>query len=327
MEALAGYVMPDEKLWVQDFISLLDDYIASLDVRPTSKTAYRKGARYFLEWLLSQSMIQKYPTKEDAIRYKDHLTSTHKATTAASYLTAARSLCAYIRATTGTPNPFEGVKNPKSKSGSAKDALTADQARRLLASIPRETMTDKRDYAIVCLLLHTGLRTIEVSRANVDDMRRLMGISVLYVWGKGRDSRDDFVKLTSTCESAIRDYMTARVETVGALDGASPLFASTSNRAMEGRLTTRSISRICKSALRAAGFDSDRLTAHSLRHTAVTLALEAGAPLRKVQRMARHANPATTERYSHDLRRLEDSAEDAIESVLIEPDSGSADQS
>ena len=68
--------------------------------------------------------------------------------------------------------------------------------------------------------------------------------------------------------------------------------------------------------MRTAGLDDGRLTAHSFRHTAVTCALLAGASIRDVQQMARHASPLTTERYAHDLRRLEDAAEDKLEALL-----------
>lgn len=64
-------------------------------------------------------------------------------------------------------------------------------------------------------------------------------------------------------------------------------------------MTTRAISGRVKGKLQAAGYDSDRLTAHSLRHSAVTLARLAGQDLEEVQQFARHANIATTLIYDH----------------------------
>ena len=67
------------------------------------------------------------------------------------------------------------------------------------------------------------------------------------------------------------------------------------------RLSPQGVSRTVKQALMAAGLNSPRLTAHSLRHTAVTLALSGGATLQQVQQFARHRLIETTLRYAHNL--------------------------
>ncbi len=61
--------------------------------------------------------------------------------------------------------------------------------------------------------------------------------------------------------------------------------------------------------LKRAGLDSSRLSAHSLRHTAITLALKGGATLQQAQAMARHTDPKTTLVYVHNLARVEAGAE------------------
>ena len=54
-----------------------------------------------------------------------------------------------------------------------------------------------------------------------------------------------------------------------------------------------------KRAMQQAGFDSDRITAHTLRHTAGTNTQEITGNLYLTQKYMRHANPATTEIYLH----------------------------
>jgi len=81
-------------------------------------------------------------------------------------------------------------------------------------------------------------------------------------------------------------------------------------------MTTRSISRIVKAALKGAGMDSDRLTAHSLRHTAVTLSLLAGASIQEAQSMVRHSNINTTLIYAHNIDRIGKAAERRIDTLL-----------
>ena len=65
-----------------------------------------------------------------------------------------------------------------------------------------------------------------------------------------------------------------------------------------------------------AGINSDRITAHSMRHTAVTLALIGGASIQEAQSMARHTNINTTMIYAHNLDRLDSPAESKIEALL-----------
>lgn len=65
-----------------------------------------------------------------------------------------------------------------------------------------------------------------------------------------------------------------------------------------------------------AGLDDDRLTTHSLWHTAVTLALLGGATLQQAQSMARHTNINTTLVYSHNLDRVSQAGEFAVDKML-----------
>ena len=51
--------------------------------------------------------------------------------------------------------------------------------------------------------------------------------------------------------------------------------------------------------MKEAGFNSERLTAHSLRHTAGTNAMQLTGDLYTTQQYMRHSSPATTEIYLH----------------------------
>lgn len=95
-----------------------------------------------------------------------------------------------------------------------------------------------------------------------------------------------------------------------------PLFTSLSNNKGQ-RLTTRSISGIVKERLKNAGYNSSRLTVHSLRHTAVTLSLLAGKDLAEVQQFARHVNITTTMIYNHALDKAKNSCSEAITEAII----------
>ena len=64
--------------------------------------------------------------------------------------------------------------------------------------------------------------------------------------------------------------------------------------------------------MRRVGINSERLTPHSLRHTAISLAIEGGASLTQAQAMARHASPTTTMVYFHNTNRIRDAAEKCV---------------
>lgn len=303
-------IATSQALAPEGYSALIELYIASLDVAPKSKTTYRKATKHFLEWFAAQSI--ETPTREDILNYKSDLMSKYKACTVSSYMSAVKSFFAFLEATGRYPNIAAGIKGAKATRGFKKDALSAAQALKVMNGIDRSTLEGLRDYALVNLLIRTGLRTIEAERADIGDIRAEAGESLLYIQGKGRDSKDAFVVLTEATAQPIREYLRAR----GRQTDNAPLFASCSDRNKGGRLTTRSISRIVKGALRAAGLDSERLTAHSLRHTAVTLSLLAGATIQEAQQLARHSSVNTTMIYAHNIDRIAKAPERRIDELL-----------
>jgi integrase/recombinase XerC len=144
-----------------------------------------------------------------------------------------------------------------------------------------------------------GLRDIEVSRANVEDISAVGGRAVLYLRGENQDEQVDYVKLTEPVKEAVNGYLREQ----GEFHPSAPLFTSLSRNSRGSRLSTRSISEIAKQRLRDAGYDSDKLTAHSFRHSAIALSLLGGLSLQEAQRFARHNDISSTLTYAHHLER------------------------
>lgn len=271
-------------------------YMASLDL-PSEKSfeSYLKCLRPFASYLAENGITQ--PCREDIVMFKKQLqASGHKPSTVQNYITAIKRFFKWTAGEGLYPDIAANVKGAKVDHGHKKDAFTAGDIKRILSRIDTSTLTGKRDYAVIALMVTDGLRTIEVARANVEDLRKAGGRTVLYVQGKGHEEKAVFVNVSAPVEDAIRDYLAAR----GKAAGSEPLFASASNNNEGGRMSTRSISRLAKEAFIAAGYNSDKLTAHSLRHTAVTLAIKSGKAVTAVQQFARHANIATTQIYIHE---------------------------
>ena len=162
--------------------------------------------------------------------------------------------------------------------------------------IRRSTEQGKRLYAIYLLAVNAGLRTIEIHRANVKDLETKGGQAWLYVWGKGHAEPDQKKAIAPEVAAAVRDYLESRTDRP---TGSSPLFVSTGNRSGGRRIAATTISTMLKRAMQQAGFDSERLTPHSLRHSTGTAVQGLTGDLYATQKYMRHSNPATTEIYLH----------------------------
>lgn len=269
-------------------------FVAFADVKEKSVQTYTRALRQMFKYFAENGISN--PQRDDIINYRESLKERGlKPSSVQAYITAARLFFAWTEQERIYPNIAAHVKGAKINREHKKDYLTTAQCRNTLAGIDRSSLTGLRDYAIVTLTMMCALRTIEVSRADIGDLRTLGDDTALYVQGKGRDEKAEFVKVPPEVEDAIRAYLKARGET----DPSAPLFCSTSNNSKGERMTTRSISGICKAAMVEAGYNSSRLTAHSLRHTGVTLALLNGETLEQAQKFARHSQISTTMIYNH----------------------------
>jgi integrase/recombinase XerC/integrase/recombinase XerD len=291
---------------------LVDSFIASQDVKESSKLLYRRTLKQYFNWVDKKSYLLSEIARPQLLEYKEELLNSNMSSlTVGSYITSVRRFYEWTEANKYYPNVAKGIKTPKRKQQFKKQPLLPAQATALLSYYQDKAL---RDYAIVNLLLRTGLRTIEVIRANVEDITFKGSQRVLLIQGKGRDEKDNFVLLTDKTYQPIAQYLATR----GNINGSEPLFTSTSNNSKGERLTTRSISYIAKEGLKAIGLDERAFTAHSLRHTTAVNILRAGGSLETAQFTLRHSNPATTQIYTATLneeRRLQNSGEALIDSL------------
>lgn len=292
--------------------SLLSDFIDYLDVSPATVQTYSKSLRQLFRYLTAQGISN--PTRESLLEFRKSLENDgHKASTIALYLAAARRFFTWCEQKGIYPNVASGIKAPRISKGHKKDCMNGTQVLQVMNGIDRSSLEGLRNYAVLALMATCGLRTVEVVRANVEDLRNECGVHVLYVQGKGKNDKADFVKLSEPVLKAIREYLTAR----GQVKGNAPLFASCSRRNRGRRLTTRTISGIAKSSMLRAGYNSTRLTAHSFRHTAITLALMNGHTLADVQNFARHSSINTTMIYNHAVNRMKSLCEMSVSNAIF----------
>lgn len=300
---------------------LIDRFLASHDIKATSRQTYRAGLQRFLEWFKACGV--QPVTEAQLIAYKQSLEAARlSAHTIAIYIVSLRLFFKWAARAGICTDAAASLKLPKRSKDFHKDPLTAEQARDLLAGIDRSTLAGMRDYALMVLAISRGLRTIEIRRANIGDIRLVAGQHVLQVHGKGRDSKDQQIPLSEPVLKPIMAYLQAR----GASSDSEPIFVSVADSNSGQRLTTRSISRICKQHLKRFGLNSRRLTAHSLRHTCGTLATPANATfadVESVQALLRHENLTTSMIYMHSAKSGGQAAS-RVDAFLFSEDSAQA---
>ena len=294
--------------------NLVDRFIRFAGVADKSAATYKIALRQLGKYFSANSIMT--PAREDLENWRDGLIADKKSpATIQLYLVAAKLMFRWLAQENLYPDIADRLKSRvKINHDHKKDALSATQAGNLIKGVKGDSLKSKRDRAILSLMASTGLRCVEISRADVADMINLFGKNYLLIQGKGHSSKDAKVLLPRQVVVLIRDYLKAR----GNVEENAPLFASTANRNRGKRISVQTISKMIKANLRAAGFDTPRLTAHSLRHTAATAMIIAGVELTQVQQVLRHVNVNTTLIYCNAVERMKNQAEQIAANAIFD---------
>lgn len=244
----------------------------------------------------------------DLLGYRESLEERGlKPITVSKKLTVLRRLFTFLFEQGVIPtNPSAGLKLPKVSNETTREILSLADCNRLLASIEIKTVMGKRDKAIMALLLINGLRVCEIARANVGDLGQTESCWVLRVRGKGGKIIDTRIR------DDVREVIQAYLKMRGKVQEKDALFVGTTHRAKD-RIARRNVQHMVKVRLKRLGIDRPHVSTHSLRHSSITHLINGGATLIAAQDFARHANPATTQRYFHNLERLKNHA------VMMQP--------
>jgi integrase/recombinase XerC len=245
-------------------------------------------------------------SKVDTLAVRSYLASLHRSHLAsrslARHLSTLRSFFRWAcREGHVEKNPARALPSPKLPRTLPR-AMTQPDTERLL-EVDEEGSFPERDRALFELLYATGLRVSEAAGLDLEDVD--FSARLLRVIGKGNKER--IAPFGEAAGDALSAYLPARrarrrgAEDVASDDG-EPLFVNSRG----GRLTTRSMARLLKRRLRAAGLPVE-ISPHALRHSFATHLLEAGADLRAIQELLGHASLSTTQKYTHlDAARLRD---------------------
>ncbi|MGW8935463.1 tyrosine-type recombinase/integrase [Gordonia terrae] len=279
----------------------LDLYIESFLARwesPNTRATYRQDLTAWLRWC---DLHDKHPISDASRplveiwmrwlrdeRGNSSSTINHRVGTLSQFFELAldddlvrKNPCRLVRRPRATPRPDERI------------ALTRDEMQRLTAAA---AASSPADHALVVLMGMCGLRVSEACGLDVTDCHEIAKAHrcVRFV---GKGSKPALVPMPPAVQRAVDAAIGDRTE--------GPLIV----RRDGSRMTRRSADRVVKRCAKAAGITSVSVSPHTLRHTFIVGALDAGAAPRTVQLSARHADISTTlSTYDRGRQALDDHA-------------------
>ena len=277
--------------------------VANGDASLDTVRGYRSQLAAWAAWCAEHAVDARTASVEDVKRYREDLVARgRQPTTIAHKLNVLRRVyAAAVAAGLRTDNPATGIRAPRDRRAPEDFGYLSEVELALLfRAVPHDgTLKHRRDRALLGLLGLQALRTIELMRANVDDLQRRGDDWALLVHGK---SHDRLVFLRPDVAEALRGYLAARGRVPEDADG-EPLLAAVGNFASGHRLSRRGVRHVVDGYLRAAKVKRPRVSNHALRHTGATLAYRYTHDLRAVQDMLGHQDPKTTARYARVVDR------------------------
>lgn len=279
------------------------DYLSEKDITKGTYEFYKTILKQYTTYLKENDVL--YATTSDVLNYKKLLIQKgYKDNFIHATLAAIKGFYKYLslhKDRLELPEVYridmtENIVNKRRQTQAFKPTLRKEDAKHLLITLEksRKHIWHYRDYALIYLMLTTALRTVEVRRARLKDITSIEDNYILYIWGKGRSSKDSYVKLTRGVKSAIDMYLSLRK------DNNPYLFISHSYHTKTPYLSRNALRDILKRALKNSNLEHLKLTPHSLRHTAATLNLKSGANLEDIKHQLRHSDISTTIIYIHE---------------------------
>jgi integrase/recombinase XerD len=280
--------IPEEEIW-----------LAKQKSRQTCR-AYRLDVRHFMRAFGI--------TTTDALRQVDHRAviawermqreqEGAKSSTIRRRLAALSSLFKHlVRHGVVARNPVVDVERPSiNRVEGSTAAFSKLQARKILDAPPADTLAGLRDRAILSVGLQVGFRRAEIAALNVGDLHQNRGFDALRVIRKG--GRREALAINPQAAQRICAYL----EITGHGDQLdAPLFRPVRGNKKpldaSGRMDADAIDRMVRKYAAKIGLDRG-YSAHSMRATFITTALENGAQLEDVQKAAGHRDPSTTKLY------------------------------
>jgi len=279
-----------------------ESFIDYLDVDDKTLKVYKNGINCFKNYLKENNI--QYPTRDSIIGFRNMLRETYSSNTVNAYMISVRALFKYLEIHNLYKNIAVDVKGAKYDTTPKKEVLSLEQMQTIYNSL-----IDPREKALFGLMVSTGLRVCEISTALIEDIKMYNNEIVLFVLGKKRDSKCEYVKLSNQVISDLNDYIGTRTD--------GNIFISTSNENYGLGLSTVSLRKIIKGIFKRFGLDKDTLSCHSLRRSFAVASYETGSSIYDIQQVLHHASINTTTRYLKQVDRDKNKTEYNVANAIF----------
>jgi len=281
---------------------------------PNTRLAYAKDAALLCDFLAARGVTLTEASRTEVAAWAEQMRNTVgedgrrciSEGTIARRLASVSSLFGYATEVKAIAvNPIRDMKRPKRHVD--EDAIEWLDRDGMLKFLTAAQAHSRRAHAIASLMLTTAARTSEVLAADVPDLKSTGGHRVLRVVRKG--GKRQSLPLAPWVSVVVDAYLDGRDD--------GPLIATWPRDGGIGRMDQPALWRLVRKLAASAKLDNaGELHPHSLRHSALTEALERGCSLRDVQALAGHVDPRTTERYDRMRARLGNSPAYAVAASL-----------
>jgi integrase/recombinase XerD len=265
-----------------------------------TRRAYRLDVTHFMRTLrVSSSSELRQVDHRAVIAWERFMRETEgaQASTIRRRLAALSSLFKHLVAHNhAARNPVADVERPTiNRDEGSTLAFSKAQARKMLDAPAADTIEGLRDRALLSVGLQVGLRRAEIAALKVSDLHQNRGFDSLRVIRKG--GRKEALAINPQTAQRIRAYLDLAGH---AADQDGPLFRPLKHNGkrqeMRRPMSPDNIDRIVRRYAARIGIERGH-SAHSMRATFITTALENGASLEDVQKAAGHRDPSTTKLY------------------------------
>lgn len=282
--------------------NIVERYLDFIDVTKTTYDTYKNGLKMLFIYFKENNITN--PTRQDIIDFREHLKQEHSLSTVNTYLISTRNFFKWLEYENIYKDITKNIKGVTVSREHKREALSEEQAKLALNNVK-----NAKEKIILLLGLCCGCRANEICNIQLNDFVERDGKTLLYLLGKARDGKVDFVVVDNQVYKEIQDYVKEYNITN---------YLITSDYKHDGsKVTNKTIRHIVKDIFRRIGIDNDMYTTHSLRHSYATMSIQNGADIREVQQALRHRNLETSMIYLHDLEAKNNPCSNIVSNNLL----------
>ena len=295
-------ILKKNELSIETLKKYEESFIDYLDVDDLTLKTYRLGIESFCNYLKEHDI--KQPDRDDVISFRNYLRDTYSSNTVNTYMLGVRALFKYLKIHKIYDNIAEDIKGARQDTTPKKQVLSLEQIKTIYNSL--ESAEEK---ALWSLLFTTGIRGCELINADIEDIKYYNNQLVLFILGKKRDSKCEYVKISNEVLEDIKNYIGDRQK--------GAIFVSTSNHNKNGRLTTKSVRKKIKDIFKRFNLDDKGYSLHSTRRSFAVLSYEEGSSIYDIQQVLHHRSITTTTRYLQQVDRDKNNTEYNVSNILF----------